>query len=156
MNTSKVSSTSTHKCIDFDDEYTLAKELSILDPSRIFSIIGSTISENIAVINNALAVVAPWGAGLAKHCWVANLPAVIYSSSSILRTRDDLRIYDTVEFRENAKNALFLDPKLVDDHKEDKPEQNGREGFIIRKDGVDELVNLLEIQISKYNKPTEV
>lgn len=156
MNTSKVVSSSTHKDIDLDDEIVLGKELCCLEPTRVFSVIGSTISENISVIQNALAVVAPWGAGLAKHCWISNLPAVLYSSSGILRSRDDLRIYDTIEFRENAKEAMFLDPDLVEDFNEGGLSVNGREGFIIRKDGVEELVNLLVIQISKYNKYTEL
>lgn len=156
MNTSKVVSSSTHKGIDLDDEITLGKELCSLEPARVFSVIGSTISENISVIQNALAVVAPWGAGLAKHCWISNLPAVLYSSSSILRSRDDLRIYDTEEFREGAKEAMFLDPDLVEDFTEGALSANGREGFLIRKDGVEELVKLLEIQISKHNKCTEL
>lgn len=156
MNTSSVVSSSTHKDIEVEDEYVLAKSLSSLDPSRVFSIVGSTISENISVIQNALAVIAPWGAGLSKHCWIANLPAVIYSSANVIRTRSDLRIYDTAEFREDAKEAMFLDPEFVEDFNEDGLSESGREGFIIGRNGVKELVSLLTVQIKKYNNPMEL
>ncbi|GAB2502982.1 hypothetical protein [Microbulbifer agarilyticus] len=115
MNTSDISSESSHKNISLQEELLFAKGLVEIDPSRIFNIVGCSVQENLVYANAAKAVVAPWGAGLAKYSWVCNKPCFVYSNKKTLTSKPDLRIYDSSSVREGAREIDYLCSELVQD-----------------------------------------
>lgn len=115
MNTSSVTEESSHKGINIVNEVELAEQLKEINPETIFSIVGSTIAENIAIANLAKVVMAPWGAGLAKYSWICHLDIVVYSSKSVLSSKPDLNIYSDKQFFDFNNDVVFLSHKNVED-----------------------------------------
>ena len=81
----------------------------------IKSCIETTLIENIKEINKSDFFIAPWGAGLAKYRWVCNLPGIIMTSTWNLKSRPDIRIYDSLEYRENSVESDFLESIYIED-----------------------------------------
>lgn len=71
------------------------------------------LNDTMAWILSADCFVAPWGAGLAKYKWVANLDGVIFSSREVMETKPDLKIYEDSGIREGATECLYLPPQHV-------------------------------------------
>jgi len=81
----------------------------------IENLIPCTGSASIVASNMSHYFVTHWGAGLAKYKWAANAQGMVFSSSYILNTKGDLRIYDIETFKENAKSLdFFPSDKIVD------------------------------------------
>ncbi|QGQ70022.1 sulfotransferase family 2 domain-containing protein [Halomonas sp. PA16-9] len=105
-----------HSIVDKEKE--LVSYLSNQDYSadvKIISCIESTLTENLKAINKSDFFIAPWGAGLAKMRWVCNLPGIVLTSNWNLKSRPDLRIYDSLEYREDAVESVFLDTNYIYD-----------------------------------------
>ena len=106
----------------------------------IISCIESTLIHNVRVLNKCDFFIAPWGAGLAKMKWICNLPGVVLTSNWNLKSRPDLRIYDSPEYRENAIESVFLDSRYIDDIGNEsalvKSELAQKHNFLVDLDGL--------------------
>jgi hypothetical protein len=76
------------------------------------------LSTTMAWILSADCFVAPWGAGLAKYKWIANLDGVIFSSREVIETKADLKIYENPKVREGATECIYLPVRYVNDQPE--------------------------------------
>ena len=98
------------------------------------SAVGLPIETSMAWCYDAALCVSPWGAGLAKYRWLANLPGVILTSRYNLEHRPDLDIYHSPRWMEQPSPVLFPDPEMVTDRTDrhglaPAREPNGRECF---------------------------
>ena len=71
------------------------------------------LNTTMAWILSADCFVAPWGAGLVKYKWVANLDGVIFSSRLVVEKRYDLKIYEDTAVREGATECIYLPVQYV-------------------------------------------
>ena len=103
----------------------LEAELELVDRMRshvsgrdvhVASTVGLSIAASMAWCYQASMCVAPWGAGLAKYRWLANLPGVILTSRYNLEHRPDLDIYHSPSIMEAPSRLVFPDPDKVVDH----------------------------------------
>ena len=92
---------SSHANIDIEKERQIAERLKSQN-DNVISLIGEDVTESIAWTETCDLFVSPWGAGLAKYKWVNNIKGVVFSSKCVLEEKNDLRIYDTPEYRELA------------------------------------------------------
>ena len=103
----------------------LDAELELVDHLRSYatgldvhvaSTVGLPIQASMAWCYLAAMCVAPWGAGLAKYRWLANLPSVILTSRHNLERRTDLDIYHAPTWMEQPTRLVFPAPNRVVDH----------------------------------------
>ena len=105
-----------------DLEYTTAERIKAKissDKIKVINTIGCSLPESINWSLLCDFFVAPWGDGLAKYKWITNTPGLIYSSRKVLMEKDDLHIYDSPEYREDAYPCEYVDPLMVFDQGED-------------------------------------
>ena len=110
--------------------------------------------DTMAWILSADCFVAPWGAGLAKYKWVANLDGVIFSSREVIETKPGLKIYEDSKIREGATECIYLSPEYVVKNAEGSRliniarEDATRDNFLVDMTGlkatVDKLVQLVK------------
>lgn len=99
--------------------------------------------------------VAPWGAGLAKYKWVANLDGVIFSSREVVETRPDLKIYEDQKIREGATECVYLPAQYVVEQPKSSTlisiagEGGMRENFIVDIAGLKVTVDQLVAQVHR-------
>ncbi len=82
---------------------------------EIVSTIGMPITESLACGREASAMVAIWGAGLAKYRWVCNLPGLVITNHWNLSNLGDLHIYDSALNMEEPTAVQFIAPDAVED-----------------------------------------
>ena len=82
---------------------------------EIVSTIGMPITESLACGREASALVAIWGAGLAKYRWVCNIPGLIITNNWNLSNLGDLHIYDSPQMMEEPTAVRFIEPDTVED-----------------------------------------
>jgi len=80
--------------------------------------IGGTMSASLFWLSQAMFFISPWGAGLAKYRWAANLPGVVVSSRWVLQNKGDLHIYDDERYMESPTITEFIDGEHVFDFEE--------------------------------------
>ncbi|MCQ8277386.1 hypothetical protein NFI95_02840 [Acetobacteraceae bacterium KSS8] len=81
----------------------------------VIDTIGLPISESLACGQQAQALVAIWGAGLAKYRWVNNIPGLIVTNHHNLSQLGDLHLYDSPLAMELPTPVRFIDDSLVHD-----------------------------------------
>ncbi len=81
----------------------------------VIDTIGLPIAESLACGQQAQALVAIWGAGLAKYRWVNNLPGLIITNHANLSDFGDLHLYDSPHAMEHPTPVRFIDRALVED-----------------------------------------
>ena len=135
----------------------LDAELELVDRLRahaagldvhVASTVGLPIQASLAWCYLAAMCVAPWGAGLAKYRWLANLPGVILTSRYNLEHRRDLDIYHAPTWMEAPTRLVFPDPDRVVDHPGSfgiapGAEVIGRECFTVDMEHVLDLVSAM-------------
>lgn len=122
-----------------DAEHELVERLRIYATRHNLSItstVGLPVEASMAWCYQAVMCVAPWGAGLAKYRWLANLPSVILTSRYNLVYRTDLDIYHSLSWMEDPSEVVFPDIQKVVDHNDKfglapPTEHNGRECFVV-------------------------
>ena len=82
---------------------------------EVLSLVPCSMGASLVASLRADLFVTHFGAGLAKYKWVANAPGCVISSRSVLAGKDDLRIYDTEPFRENATACAYYPAERVRD-----------------------------------------
>ncbi len=87
----------------------------------IVSTVGLPVEASMGWCYQAALCVSPWGAGLAKYRWLANLPSVILTSRHNLLHRADLDIYHAPRWMEDPSPLLLPDPDRV----VDRPDRHG-------------------------------
>ncbi|MCQ8279769.1 hypothetical protein NFI95_15090 [Acetobacteraceae bacterium KSS8] len=87
----------------------------------VFDTVGRSIETSMAWCYRADLCFSPWGAGLAKYRWLANLPGVIPTSRFNLEQRSDLDIYHSERWMEAPAPLLMPDANAVID----RPEMRG-------------------------------
>ena len=103
----------------------------------VLSTVGQSVETSLAWCEEAKLCLAPWGAGLAKYRWIANLPSVILTSRYNLMHRHDLDIYHAPRFMETPAVLVLPDPDRVIDRPDVRgnapvdSDRNGRECFEI-------------------------
>ena len=116
------------------------------------------LSDTMALILSADCFVAPWGAGLAKYKWIANLDGVIFSSQQVIQTNSDLRIYENKKIREDALECIYLPVRYIADLSFDShmPEiklgSEKRENFIVDVAGLKATVDQLLVRVQGSGK----
>ncbi|MBU72046.1 hypothetical protein [Spongiibacter sp.] len=111
------------------------------------------LNDTMAWILSADCFVAPWGAGLAKYKWVANLDGVIFSSREVMETKPDLKIYEDPKIREGATECIYLSPEYVAINEGGSSvvsivgEGSKRENFIVDMAGLKATVDKLVQQV---------
>lgn len=81
----------------------------------IVSTIGRSTRTSMAWCYHACLCVSPWGAGLAKYRWLANLPSLILTSRFNIEQRRDLDIYQSPRWMEDPAELIYPDPASVTD-----------------------------------------
>jgi hypothetical protein len=81
----------------------------------VVSTIGLPITESLACGQQAQALIAIWGAGLAKYRWVSNIPGLIITNHWNLSNLGDLHLYDSHTAMEAPTPVRFIEPHLVED-----------------------------------------
>lgn len=116
MNSSSVSDLSTHRNIALDEEVLIAQSIILkTDVSRVTSLVGCGLHENILLLSKAKLVISTWGAGLVKSHWVNRVPGFIHSSNNVYHFKPDFNIYFSNKFVENpSKNYFFHGEGVVD------------------------------------------
>ncbi|PPD41799.1 MAG: hypothetical protein CTY16_15585 [Methylobacter sp.] len=103
----------------FDTEYETAeriKEALTSNAITVFNTIGCSVRESISWCLQSDFFVAPWGAGLAKCKWVANMPGIVFSNRKMLaHTAGDLHIYDDPKYLEGATPCEYIDLTEIED-----------------------------------------
>ncbi len=82
---------------------------------QVVSTIGLPITESLACGQQAQALIAIWGAGLAKYRWVSNIPGLIITNHWNLSNLGDLHLYDSHTAMEAPTPVRFIEPHLVED-----------------------------------------
>lgn len=130
------------------------KEAGLEHKVTIIDAVDMDIYTTMAWICSADFFVAPWGAGLTKYKWVANLKGLIFSSKEVMSTKGDLKIYEDPGVREGATECTYLDYKYVVDITEPieqicKVPEGGqmRGNFVIDIEGLIETVDQLTATI---------
>ncbi|MDI3244591.1 hypothetical protein [Pseudoalteromonas agarivorans] len=92
-------------------ESELAKEIiNETNAEKVFSNIGRSLQDSIAITTIASKVISPWGAGLVKYKWLCNKQTFIYGSKSTLSNKHiHKELYDLNDFRENAMLSEYFD-----------------------------------------------
>ncbi|MCK2086759.1 hypothetical protein MXC99_00935 [Thauera aromatica] len=80
---------------------------------RVVDAVDMELSSTMAWILSADCFVAPWGAGLTKYKWVANLDGVIFSNREVVEKKSDLKIYESPNVREGATECIYLPVQYV-------------------------------------------
>ena len=132
-----------------DLEYTTAERIKATissDTITVINTIGCSLAESINWSLLCDFFVAPWGAGLAKYKWITNTPGLIYSSRKVLREKNDLHIYDSPLYREDADPWEYVDPLMVFDQGDDfKIGQSFRDNFSLSMEHLyDKIVSMCE------------
>lgn len=83
------------------------------DAVEIVSTIGEPMARSLFWAANADFFVAPWGAGMAKYCWIANKPGLVVSSRWNLKNRGDFHIYS--RYTEDPAAVEFLPETYIED-----------------------------------------
>jgi len=78
-----------------------------LDTIEIVNLIPCSISKSILAALECDYMVTHWGAGLAKYTWLAGADGCIISCREVLAGKYDLLIYDSAEFKENARPFFY-------------------------------------------------
>jgi hypothetical protein len=105
-----------HKPIDLERELVeRMQDHSAGTRVQVVSTVGMPITESIACGLHAQALVAIWGAGLAKYRWVCNLPGLIITNHWNLSNLNDLHIYDSPAAMEAPTPVRFIAANLVED-----------------------------------------
>ena len=92
---------------------------NIADKVVVIDAVDIDLNTTIAWICSSDFFVAPWGAGLAKYKWVANLDGLIFSSKAVVTKKGDLKIYEDPRIREGATSCSYLDTRFVADSTSD-------------------------------------
>jgi hypothetical protein len=128
-------------------EQGLASRVTVVDA------VDMELNDTMAWILSADCFVAPWGAGLAKYKWVANLDGVIFSSREVMESKPDLKIYEDPEVREGARECVYLPSKYISRQSEASrlvDVANAgvmRENFIVEMTGLKATVDKLVKQV---------
>ena len=94
---------------------TLLRGSGGIDNVELLSLVPCSMGASLVASLRADLFATHFGAGLAKYKWVANAPGCVISSRSVLAGKDDLRIYDTELFRENATACAYYPAERVFD-----------------------------------------
>ena len=94
----------------------IEESIEDLDNIELVSAIGLTIFENLYLVDNSDFFIAPWGAGLVKYKWFANLNGIIFTSKYNLKNKPDLKIYEDKKIREGATRCLYVNEKYLEDN----------------------------------------
>lgn len=86
-----------------------------IDTVEVLSLVPCTMAASLVAALRADLFATHFGAGLAKYKWVADAPGCVISSRAVLAGKDDLRIYDTDLFRENATACAYYPAERVYD-----------------------------------------
>lgn len=82
---------------------------------EIVSTIGLPITESLACGHEADALIAIWGAGLAKYRWVCNIPGLLLTNRWNLNHLGDRFIYHHPDKMENPTPLVFISEDAVED-----------------------------------------
>lgn len=123
---------------------------------RVVDAVDMELSNTMAWILSADCFVTPWGAGLAKYKWVANLDGVIFSSREVMQTKSDLKIYENSKIREGATECIYLPAHYVAEQPTATSVINiaggdggMRENFIVDMDGLKATVDKLLARVKR-------
>lgn len=83
------------------------------EPVEIVSTIGAPMARSLFWAVHADFFIAPWGAGMAKYCWICKKPGLAVTSRWNLNNRDDLDIY--TEYSDEPVAVEFLPERYVED-----------------------------------------
>ncbi|WP_191991893.1 hypothetical protein [Methylobacterium mesophilicum] len=101
--------------MEIDLVETLRRGIAAVANVELLSLVPCSMGASLVASLRADLFVTHFGAGLAKYKWVANAPGCVISSRSVLAGKDDLRIYDTALFRENAIACAYYPAERVFD-----------------------------------------
>lgn len=120
---------------------------------NVIDAVDMELSTSMAWILSADCFVAPWGAGLVKYKWVANLEGIIFSSREVVEKRSDLKIYEDPTVRDDAKECIYLPVEYVSE----SPSFSGlidtgeggsmRDNFFVNMEGMKTTVDKLLDQV---------
>lgn len=82
-------------------------------PVEVVSTIGAPMARSLFWSAHADFFVTPWGAGMAKYCWICAKPGLVVSSCWNLKNRGDLHIYR--DYSERPGALEYLPPEYVTD-----------------------------------------
>lgn len=137
------------------DLFNSLKEIFQNTSVKIIDAVSISIDCTNYLISKSDFFIAPWGAGLAKYKWIANLPGIIFTSQWNLKNKRDLKIYESESTRERAIPCLYLDPKYIKDcdcstnNIKISMEDPSRADFIVDIEGFKSAIDELLIQIGK-------
>lgn len=97
---------------------------------EIVDAIGLPITESLACGHEADALIAIWGAGLAKYRWVCNIPGLLLTNRWNLSHLGDRFIYHNPDSMENPTPLVFIPEDAVEDMPDAELVVRLGEGFI--------------------------
>ncbi|OLP52782.1 hypothetical protein BJF92_07285 [Rhizobium rhizosphaerae] len=110
--TQRQKQTGTHAAIATDVEAQLLermhRELGTRENVELIDTAHLTYPESVRLVNLCDIFVTPWGAGLAKTCWVGRLPGVIYGNRFILGRNGDYDLYSSGFWVEEPNRIEYL------------------------------------------------
>lgn len=84
---------------------------------EVISMVGTSMARTLFWCSRSSLFVAPWGAGLAKYCWVCNLPGLVVAGEHFLchSGPDTVHLYDSRKFMEDPVPSTFFAVEDVED-----------------------------------------
>lgn len=141
-----------HNIVSMEKELVRYLSRALREPNvEIVDAVAMSLDETIAWLVSSDFFIAPWGAGLAKYKWVCNLPGVVFTSRWNMEHNQDLDIYDSPKYRENAKHSVYVESSAITDEgqggnvftpPDNKPPES-RASFHVNIDGVKHALNEL-------------
>lgn len=95
----------------YNQVFALEKELNI----KVINGVDVPLSFALSHIYESDFFIAPWGAGLSKYKWCANLPGVIFTNKKALKSKLDLFIYEDGKYREGATKCSYVEESYIED-----------------------------------------
>lgn len=124
---------------------------------RVIDAVAMSLECSIAWIISSDFFIAPWGAGLAKYKWVANLPGVVFTSKLNMQYKGERYLYENPQIREDATSCIYVDELYLTDE-EDTPSLvsvpgvksgHSRANFYVDPKGIDIAIEKVLTQIGR-------